>query len=267
MFKPGVSSKSGWSWKKKAIAGVAGATVLATALSRCGGGEEQTTAPAPAPTATDTQGATPAPSADGKIKGWVKDSWTYRYTAPENLPILESAAPDAKTVAFLKAGSCVEALPGADGLASRSADRKFAEVSAATDDQGTDMRKGWMALKTLSDYGSYSMHGRGPSGVCTATFITSAAGEAQKTVPVQLLSVSGSANFYNTADATSTAAGIAGDGSCIKTTGNQRGTMIEVKINGGEKPYWADAANFRPAPSHLTDQTCNAKFQPSFKVQ
>lgn len=260
MSKPGVTSKSGWSWKKKAIVGVAGATVLAAALSQCGGGEEQT----PVPTATDTQGATPAPSADGKVNGWAKDAWTYRYTAPENLPILESAAPDARPVAFLKAGSCVEALPGADGLASRSADRKFAQISAATDDQGTDMRQGWMALRTLSDNGSYRMQGAGPSGSCTATFLTSAAGEAQRTVPVQLLSVSGSANFYNTADATSAPAGIAGDGSCIKTTGNQRGTMIEVKINRGETPYWADAANFRPAPSHVTDQTCDAKFQLSF---
>lgn len=254
MSKPGITNNGGLPWKK-IIGGGAVAAVVGTALalSQCDGNQEN---PPVAP-------ATDAPSSDGKINGWVANSWTYRYTASENLPLLESASPGAATVAFLKKGSCVEALPGADGYASRSSNRMFAEVSAATGENGAGMRKGWMALRTLSDHGSFSMHGRGPSGSCTAEFITSAAGAEQQSVPAQLLSISGSANFYRTPDETSPIAGVSGDASCVKTTGNKRGNMIEVHINDDQKPYWAVETNFRPAPSHVTAQTCNAKFEPS----
>ena len=251
MSKPGITSKGGLSWKKVAGAGAVAAVVgTALALTQCDG-DEQT--PAPQPTETpDTTNAPPTETGGG----WKQDAWVYRYTAPENMPIRESASADGKPLLYLKEGSCVEARPGADGYANRQ--NGFAEVSASPN--GVDATEGWMELKKLSNHVSYKKYGKPPAETCTAEFITASTAPETKGGPVQFFSVSGSVTLYNTADETSAPAGVSGNGSCMKGTGIERGHMIQMQVNG-DKTYWAVKENFRPAPYHITDATCQAKIE------
>lgn len=236
MSKPGIENKKGLPWKWIAAAGVLGAGALA--LSQCGK-EEQPENPAPEQTTAPSQ-----PQQSG-------NSYIYLYTATEDIPMTNPVTN--KVITFVKQGSCMQSLPGAEPQGNM---RQVSAMSA----NGVDASAGLIDLTKVRGSGILT------GGVsCTAEFIQAApsGGNAQVQVPASLFAVQGTAKFYDTDDRTGAVKGISGDGSCVVSTGIERGDMMQVKIKSGpndqEKGFWTPKENYRPAQSFLTPATCFAK--------
>lgn len=232
---PGVEAarKGGLPWGK-IVLGALGAAGL-YALTQCGGEKEQQPIP-PVPTDTPTT----APTEGAK---------TFFYRVAGNTALRTEGNNNAAAVTFVAKDSCLQSVSDSSGTPERTGTHLRVQGMATN---GTDASEGWISRNAVRNVSGYTTND------CRATFLVAATSADEKQVPSQFFTVNGSARFYAAADETSPSVGISGQGSCVMSTGIQRGDLMQVKVNNTQV-FWTPVRDYAPAPAGVTASTCAAK--------